>query len=52
MLEGIELLNLFLTDACHLFFKVKMQVEPNQDMIELGKYLLDWIYKDVSGPYL
>ncbi len=40
------------TDACPPCSKAKMHVEPNQDKLEPGQFLLDVIYSEVSDPYL
>ena len=32
--------------------KAKMHIEPHQDKIQPGRFPLDLIYSDVSGPYL
>lgn len=40
------------TDACLPCSQAKMHVEPHKDKIEPGKYFLDLIHSDVSGPYI
>ena len=52
MSEGIDLSKPPPTDACPPCSKAKMHVEPHQDKIEPGQFLLDLIHSDVSGPYL
>ncbi len=39
------------TDACFPCSKAKMHVQPHQDKIKPGQFLLDLIHSDVSGPY-
>ena len=51
MLNGIDLSKPLPINACFSCSRAKMYIEPHQDKIEPGQFLLDLIYSDVSGPY-
>lgn len=51
MSNGIDLSKPLLIDACFSCYEAKIPVEPHQDKIEPGQFLLDLIYKNVFSPY-